>query len=438
MPRFIRIIFYVGFIGLVFMSCDMGQSNTINNNDGLKFFNLNLYKGKKTEVEKVGDSYLFNDSLFHTFKIGTIYNVPTYATNGIIHQGMVPTTIDLKEEKEFSKIYSSQMTLCQKNSVSTSFTAELESSIGAKIGYTGAFSVGLEAKVKSGIKSEYGTEYSNTVSESKYSEDKYTERLTKSKKIVIDQSCPAGYYSYLILDDFDVYVLLSCDTAKAEKEMQFTYLFISKQNIREGYIHYVDENDVNYPFNDVEKTELLDISLLKDFPFDYYDKSNAVYLPDIPDIKLIQNPPSPNKVSDTGQYGLEQDIKTELNLVEYEKYMNDSYVFTFKVKVTAEAYKSIFGYEQGYKQIFLFKKDPGHVDSSLTIVDSNTIRSHYGLLEEETWTDNLVTKDFTWHVRGSDLIKSENPCIKYDAWGEGEDTWYVKGLEVFLSIDPNY
>ena len=60
----------------------------------------------------------------------------------------------------------------------------------------------------------------------------------------------------------------------------------------------------------------------------------------------------------------------------------------------------------------------------------------YGLLFEESWDEDVVRdKTFIWNVKGSDC--TNNMCIKYDAWGDGEDTWYIKGLTVELSIGPN-
>ena len=151
---------------------------------------------------------------------------------------------------------------------------------------------------------------------------------------------------------------------------------------------------------------------------------------------------SPNyKIEEDGQYGLENSSNSILYLSSYSKYMNDDYVFVFDVKISYEAYWWLWTsdgdhYEEGNKQIFLFKKDPGYLADSLNMVNSNSIRSNYGLLKEETWDEDKGTKDFRWEIKGSDC--TNNMCIKYDAWGDSEDTWYVKSITVDLLIKPKY
>ena len=125
--------------------------------------------------------------------------------------------------------------------------------------------------------------------------------------------------------------------------------------------------------------------------------------------------------------------------------MNDDYVFVFEVKISYEAYWidrfwpwETDEYEAGNKQVFLFKKDSGYLADSLNMVNSNSIRSKYGLLKEETWDDDKGTKNFTWGIKGSNC--TNNMCIKYDAYDDGntEDTWYVKAITVDLLIKPKY
>ena len=151
---------------------------------------------------------------------------------------------------------------------------------------------------------------------------------------------------------------------------------------------------------------------------------------------------SPNyEINDDGQYGLEEPSKSILELSSYSKYMNDDYVFVFDVKISYEAYWWLWTsdgdhYEEGNKQIFLFKKEAGYLAVSLNMVNSNSIRSKYGLLKEETWDDDKGTKNFTWEIKGSEC--TNEMCIKYDAWGDSEDTWYVKSITVDLLIKPKY
>ena len=148
---------------------------------------------------------------------------------------------------------------------------------------------------------------------------------------------------------------------------------------------------------------------------------------------------SPNyEIQDTGQYGLENDKNSILNLSKYSKYMNDDYVFVFDVTISYEAYYRWweFRYEQGNKQVFLFKRNPGYVADSFNMVNSTTIRSQYGLLKEETWDDDKGTKYLNWKVNGSDC--TNNMYIKYDAWGDMNDTWYVQAITVNLLIKPKY
>lgn len=146
---------------------------------------------------------------------------------------------------------------------------------------------------------------------------------------------------------------------------------------------------------------------------------------------------SPNyKIEEDGQYGLENSSNSILYLSEYNKYMNDDYVFVFDVTISYEAGKWFGNYIYGNKQVFLFKKNPGYIADSFNMVNSETIYSKYGLLKEETWDEDKGTKDFRWEIKGSDC--TNNMYIKYDAWGENEDTWYVRAITVDLMIKPKY
>lgn len=443
MKKIFRNIFFC-IIFFEIISCNMfvpSKDSENNSENNLELLDLKFYKTiKNTEAIKVGESYLQNETLFHTFKIGSIFNVPIYIDQGKIHDGKTSTTIEFTEIKEFSQKYSTQMAICQENAMSTSVSAEVESSVGGKVGYKGTISAEIEAKIKAGIKAEYNSTDTNSLSESEKYENVYTERSTKSEKIIIDKSSPVGYYSYIMLDDFDVYVLLSCDIS-SKKEILFSYFYISKNNIREGFVHYLNNDDENYPFKQIEKTEMLDISSLKDLNFDFYNEDNSLKF--LENLLIVETTPNPNKVIDDGQYGLEQEIKTDLFLSDYENFMNDKYSFNFTVTIHAEAewidrwwIWEKDEYEKGTKHICLFKKDPGRVENSSNVVNKNTIRSKYGLLHEESWDEDVVRdKTFIWTVHGSEC--TNNMCIKYDAWGDGEDTWYIKGLTVELSIVPN-
>ena len=66
------------------------------------FYLLN-HKNKEIVEPRQVCIYLINDMLLHTFKIGSVYNVPVYLKAGKIHDGKTSTTIELEEVKEFCK-----------------------------------------------------------------------------------------------------------------------------------------------------------------------------------------------------------------------------------------------------------------------------------------------------------------------------------------------
>ena len=244
--------------------------------------------------------------------------------------------------------------------------------------------------------------------------------------------------------------------------IKFTNPNITEVNLYPKYEHYVLDNfsyDENYHWNTCtcgKKIENKTEHTFTDWQITVQptettkgEKCRFCTVCDFKESKIIEIvhagiilQQSPNyKIEDTGQYGLENDKNSILNLWKYSKYMNDDYEFTFDVTISYEAFWLFFlnRYEYGNKQIFLFKKNPGYLADSINMVNSYTIRSHYGLLKEETWEEHKGTKNFRWNVKGSDC--TNNMYIKYDAYddeGTTEDTWYVKAITVNLSIEPKY
>ena len=159
------------------------------------------------------------------------------------------------------------------------------------------------------------------------------------------------------------------------------------------------------------------------------------YLP----VASILNESPDYEINDEGNYGLEESSKSLLNLANYNQYMNDHYIFSFEVEISYEAYWWLWTsdwdhYEEGNKEIFLYKSDPGYVSDSYNTVDKNKARSKYGLLKDKSWDEDKGIQNFTWEVNGSDC--TNKMCIRYDASGESEDTWYVRSIKVNLSINP--
>lgn len=154
---------------------------------------------------------------------------------------------------------------------------------------------------------------------------------------------------------------------------------------------------------------------------------------------------TPNKkIIDNGEWGLGTDNSGKqdvLNLSPYKKYMNSDYEFKFDISIVYEAQRVSIdwydgdGYEEGTKQVFLYKKNPGCMGDGIGLVNDRDIYDIYGLLCREEWDDDKGTKKFSWTVNGFDC--NNNMYLKYDAYDDGntEDTWYVKSITVDLSIE---
>lgn len=160
--------------------------------------------------------------------------------------------------------------------------------------------------------------------------------------------------------------------------------------------------------------------------------------------KQILQDSGKKEIIDNGEWGLGTANSNKgdvLDLSEYAKYMTEDFYFVFDVVLDFEAYWidrfwfwETDEYEEGYKQIFLYYRDPGVIGDSIGIFDASTIRTQKGLLCEEEWTDDKGVKRFSWKIDGD--YCSDKMCIRYDAWGNLEDTWYIKALSVALSIKP--
>lgn len=426
---------------LLIFSCDMDYSNSQTNNgknNDLDVFELELYKIEKCVASKIGESYIEGDILYHTFKIGRINNVPIYKEVTRFHQGVIDTTYTWEETQNFENIYSAMQSNCQKYAISTSIKTDLEGSIGSNINFSfGGVSAGIEAKIKAGIETSNGTEVSSTNSMSETVSAKVSTTKKRIEEYKIGKTEPVGYYTYVIFDNLDVYVIMSCDYKKKE-DVHFTYLYLPKNNLKECIYYSKDDNVF-----DIEKNEKLSVSLEDFADFDFYDESDAkeILLSSINVGNILQDSPNNFEIRHDGQYGLENNRKHLLNLSEYSKYMSDDYLFSFNVKISYEAkwidrwwIWETDEYEEGNKQIFLYKSEPKYLADSSNMVDSTSIREHFGLLCEETWAEDKGVKNFSWNVNGSDC--TENMCIKYDSYGEGEDTWYLKSIMVNLTINP--
>ncbi len=397
--------------------------------------NFELFKTKKITPEKIGNSFTDGEYIYHTFKIGKIYNAPIYRDTSYYHTGLDQAVYQWKESTIFSKEYENMQKNCVSSAVSTTVKVSNESSatVSGSYKYGG---LGLNASATTKNVFEVSTNASVSASATESFSQTISDKVerSKSRTVTISKDSPAGFYTYTIIANVDVYATLICDIDS--NQIEYTYFTIPTDDWRGETFHF--NNNSYFDEDEINKIEIFE----NDFAgYDLFDASKASKIPDVQN-RVILTQTDTRKIVDTGAYGLEQEKKqTLLDLSAYEEYMNDDYVFIFNVTVSFEADKitDFFGsinYQEGHKQMFLYKEDPGHLSDSIDKTNPTNIRTMYGLLCEDEWTsDKGQDKEFVWKIVGEDC--TDEMCIRYDAYGENDDTWYLESVIVTLTITMN-
>ena len=397
-----------------------------------EYNDLELYIVRRSAPQRVGNTYVDGSDVYSTFKIGKIYNVPIYSDMTYNHDGRTESTYEWSTSAITADEYARMQSNTVEAAVSTTVSVSRESSteISGKFEYGG---LGISAS--STTKSVFATALDSSVSY--MTTDSFTQTVSdrveraKTRTVTISKSSPAGFYRYTIFSNVDVYATLVAN--KDTGKIRFSYFAIpDPENTFDKFYYH------NNPYNDtiLAESELLNMTESDFEAFNLFDSYGAITVPHVSSRQVLSDP-SDVKITDTGAYGLEQRSKQSLiNLSEYSQYMTDDYIFTFEVSISYEAQKVLGKYINGYKEMHLYKSDPGQVNNSIDITNYTVVKNNYGHIISEQWTsDKGDDQTYYWDVSGKDC--SELMCIRYDANGNDEDTWYRKAIIVHLSIKMN-
>lgn len=135
-------------------------------------------------------------------------------------------------------------------------------------------------------------------------------------------------------------------------------------------------------------------------------------------------------IKDDGVFGLSARSFDHLLLTSYSEYMTSQYIFVFDVTI------NMHEVDDGYQEIYLYNKYD--VTTSSTSKDISYAREHglvYGtLLEHDRGNTNTSPKNynFNWVISGNKIC--DDMYIRYDAYGNDNDTWYKNSITIALKI----
>ena len=151
---------------------------------------------------------------------------------------------------------------------------------------------------------------------------------------------------------------------------------------------------------------------------------------DLPDEATVCKNSNQITVTDTGYLGLAARDHDQIDLTDYTRYMRERYVFVFNVGL------NMHEKDDGYQEIYLYNSYDKTTSSEYSVEQA---KRDFGLvcgtqLEHSPSKQDSTKKDyhFRWVTSGSNI---KSPMfIRYDAWGNDNDTWYKNSIEVKLRI----
>ncbi len=385
-----------------------------------------------TEPEMFSTPFADNQYIYYYLKLGEIYSVPVHSEIAQLHNG-VETIYEWSQKTTYSNIYQESTqnaaSFSTKESASLSVSTELSGKLG--VSYKGIKAdIGVSAKTALSTSLESTQSVISTQTFTKTVNNTVTD--TQSCTIKLGKDDKVGYYRYTIYADYDVYAVVACDYTN--NQIEYTYISVPKSDSLKKAFRYNKDGE----FDQVKSDEKLQLTedVLKYLPADPFDVDNAEKTSGYVYASLsapYKNTNSKRKITDSGNYGLNQRERDNIDISELKDYIgNDNYVFLFEVSIRSSRCKNILGiYISGYREALLYNKENSKLEN-LTL-DDESAADKFGWLDVYTWSDHdSDIQDFVWKVDGSKC--AETMYVRYDAHGEDFDDWYLDSIEVMVRV----
>ena len=359
-------------------------------------------------------------------KLGEIHNVPVYTNAAHHHDGR--TDVVYKWESSYVTEEGFKNTISNCINVATNATTKAYVNTGVEAGLKAGYA-SVSAKVNAGMETTLGSSYSqsSTVSATESINQKISN--SQSQMITISKDSPKGYYQYAVYGDFYMYTEIVCDIAA--RKVTYSYYSVPIPNSYVSGLWYSKDGAYDIAPNShlalteeiFKKINLFDENIDTKTEDCIYGECEFV---DTEKIKIV----------DDGAFGLEHpDLIDCIDLSQLSDYMTNEYEFSFngECKYVSEKKSGFWndGWVDGYHEIFLYNQLNERIGNSEDLAAS-IVQKKYGLLDSCTWTENEGGQPINWIVSGEKC--RQYMYLYYDAYGEGEDTWYCKSIIITISV----
>lgn len=423
---------------------NFGNNNTVVAQSG-RVPNKRYSTKKGNNTSKPVKSFYDDNYYYYYFYLGGISDVPLQAATEVPYYHYTGNyyTKEFESTKTTSTSVENACITAVTNTTTLSKTGDI------KVGISYKAATEMEAGLSSGMASasakvsaefsesvEFGLSLTSATSATQSRNDTYKEVATKSEtttektKFEFTTDSKVGYYRYIMTGSVDVYTVVIYSIKDETyyfrtltEVMSYGYSFDFSESAR------FDDNkcgslefDCSLINNLQKPTELLTSNGDSSDANPPAAKPNTNILP----TKNVCKNSTGYTVTDKGVYGLAQNNYDVVDLTGCSKYFNGDYLFRFAVTL------KVSKIDAGYQEIYLYS---GTENTGKT-VDLSTAIADYGLIRGSIMTHESGAYDhhIYWDVSGDELKNCTNAYIRYDASGNGSDSWNKNAISVDVTI----
>ena len=384
-------------------------------------------------------SYKLDGLYYYIFNLGYIEGVPlqdkSNPDNSYRYTGETEITEALSTSSETSTTISEKVEHAQENCTTwnNDFSAHIGLTYTKELKFAGISERKLSLSVDVGYAHQWGGSTSKSSSSSVEEAETYSKKYGKTSTFKWTPNLSkVGWYRYVLEGTISMYACVIYDPIQEKYLLIDTYSVIDKtywtlEYSEDSYFSNtaytpLTLNDSCYSIIGTEPEKEYNVS---DLPIDKDENESNSYVVNTTNILSKTNNLT---ITQDGYYGLQEKDYDVLDLSVYknEGYFTKDYVFCFDVCV------NISEKNNGYQEIYLYNQ----IKNTSKEVQISEAQDSYGMICGSVISHGggSAASDHcdVWYVRG-DQIK-DTMYIRYDAHGDGDDTWYRRAIKVDLTI----
>lgn len=243
----------------------------------------------------------------------------------------------------------------------------------------------------------------------------------RTQEICIGKDMAAGYYSYTVSADLDVYAIVVCtrgDVPAEERAYAIKTVALPKDGTyREDFAYAEGRVAEPIPVDFFQPTDMDGMNVY------------AYWKHDIkPTVSVVLENSERKLITERGGWGLEQPQKDDvLDLSEFSEFLTEDYILRFEVTLNVKEK------DNGYQEAYLYDRQI-YVEGSAGEYEREQVEAEFGLLAGGSFESGSSAQDhqFTWEIDGDRC--AETMYIRYDAHGDYDDDWYRNSISVTVSV----